>query len=100
MPSTSEKMAIVTPIPRARVRTTVSVKPGVLTSWRNAKRKLRASVYMHPPRGFASTQAIRERYTPLNWQDEELFLIHEASEQPGKAVFRAARFRFRLFPSR
>ena len=39
MPSTSEKTAMVAPMPKARVRMTVAVKAGDLRSWRRAKRR-------------------------------------------------------------
>src|SRR5215470_1884390 len=50
MPSTSEKMAVVAPIPSASVRITVSAKPGDLRSWRKAKNKERAADINHSPR--------------------------------------------------
>src|SRR5262249_18697560 len=45
-PSTSEKIAVVTPMPTASMNTTVKVKPRAFPSWRSEKRRSCQNVYI------------------------------------------------------
>jgi hypothetical protein len=49
-----EKMAVVAPIPRAKVRMIVTENPGAFRSWRRARRKSRIRARIHAPREVAT----------------------------------------------
>ena len=66
MPSTSEKMAVVAPMPRARARTMITVKPGAFSSWRNAKRRSCVSPCMFGDDHYAAVSSIGAPFVITN----------------------------------
>src|ERR1700722_1880863 len=81
MPSIKEKMAVVAPMPRANVRTTVRAKAGVFRSWRNAKRRSRASACIYSPQPLRlvinSDTKSRERSGPI-FQEQMCLAVKES----------------------
>src|ERR1700744_2743129 len=94
------KMAVVAPMPRASVRTTLRVNAGVLRSWRRAKRRSekktgeKAGEFMHSPQresvpgSYRSMRiAIADRRTRIDsrgvaaaWAEELVRTLNDLSE--------------------